>query len=121
MINLRGYIYKTWKTKKELLNKLSIKKIVSERELRRMFQRNNDNFAEGLTDMYVVHSNQDGYKLTNDKDEILASIGDNYSRAITQLKQYYKVKKRVSELNQLSLEDKDINVSELLEIMGTYE
>lgn len=121
MINLRGYIYKTWKKKQEILSKLSVNNIVSERALRKMFLKNNNDFANGLTDMYVVHSNQDGYKLTCDKDEILASIKDNYNRAISQLTLYYKVKKRVSELNQLSLDEKDINVFELLEIMGDYE
>ncbi len=119
MINLKGYIYKTWKTKGEILNKLSFNKQVNERYLRKMFQRNNNDFAQGLTDMYVVHS-KDGYKLTCDKNEILASINDNYNRALSQLSLYYKVKKRVSELNQLSIDDKDINVSELLEIIG-YE
>ena len=97
---------------------------VDERTLRNMFTLNNQLFIDGKTDMFIVHSNtkpEMGYKMTFDKDEILASIHDNYRRAMAQLIFYYKVKKRVAELNQLSLEEKEVNFYDMIQKMGTDE
>ena len=120
--NLRGYIETGWHTKDQILAMMKYTgQEVDERTLRNMFTLNNQLFIDGKTDMFIVHSNSGkdmGYKMTFDKDEILASIADNHSRAMAQLSFYFKVKKRVSELNQLSLmEESEIDMYELIKKM----
>ena len=125
--DLHGYLDKDWHKSEEIVGLLNWmyksegKPLMKDdRELRDIFRQNNEMFIKGETELYLAHSNSGGvmgYKLTCDKDEILKSIADNYSRGISQMRLYYGVKKRLSEMDQLSLEPKEVQMYDLIKTM----
>ena len=117
--NLKGYLDKGWKTKEKILyflNNFCDMKI-GERELRDEFARFNERYENGEQEMFIAHSNK-GYLLTNDERIVLDSLEDDHKRAIKLLKRYYRCKKALSEKNQLSLEQKDADIYEVLMRLG---
>ncbi len=120
MINeLKGYLDTDWRTKEKILYFLThfCHMNVNERELRNYFASFNERYESGETEMFIAHSNK-GYYLTSDPEVIFNSLEDDHKRAIKLLKRYYKCKKALSEKSQLSLDENEQNLYEIVNKMG---
>lgn len=96
-----------WKTKKEILKELRSNGVyIDERCFRKIVENYNKLFCEHKVDNYVVHSAK-GYKLTNDKDEIIQTASDFRKRAINQFNKARDVIKAMNENDNYNLEIKD--------------
>lgn len=98
-----------WKTKEQIKKEVSealpnVK--LNERKFRQDVEEHNRLYVEHLKDNFVAHSNK-GYKLTNDYNEIKASIEDNRVRAIDQLQKYYHGMKALGENRNCKLHIED--------------
>ncbi len=96
-----------WKKKKDLLKELKQNGVtMSERAFRKAVELHNKKFFEHQTDKYLAHS-QKGYKLTTDKDEMIASAKDYRRRAMNQLVKASKTLKAMGENDNMHLEIKN--------------
>ena len=94
-----------WKKKKQILKELKQNDInLSEREWRKFVERNNRNYAAGITDKYIVHGCR-GYKLTKDTKEIQEALKDYEKRALNMLKKVSDGRKAVAEHMNIKLEE----------------
>jgi len=100
-----------WKTKTEIPRELKTKDItINERQLRRFFEKHNNDFFNGQVDTFVIHSGK-GYKLTSDKDEIMQHREDYKKRALNMLWKYSQISKAVGEHCNLQMDLKDLDVN----------
>ena len=96
-----------WTKKKEILSVLKSEGVtMDERTFRKMIELHNKKYFEHQTDKYLVHSVK-GYKLTDNKEEIIASAKDYRKRALNQLMKYSKTLKTMGENDNMRLEIKD--------------
>ena len=119
MINyFKGYLDTDWKTKDQILHFLNIVcgLDVNERSVRQYFADFNEKYETGDTEMFIAHSNK-GYLLTSDQKTILKSLEDDNKRAIKLMKRYYRCKKALADKNQLSLEESEANLYEVIQKM----
>lgn len=115
----KGWLDTDWRTKDQCLSwmKKIFKIDINERELRDVFSQYCANFIEGKHDSYLAHSNR-GYLLTSDPNIIKQSIKDDESRMIALSKRVYGVRKRLAELNQITLlPDKEMEAYEIISRM----
>ena len=116
---LKGYFDSEWRTKSELIayleGKCGLK--FNERLLRRSFEKFNKLYETGETEMFVAHSNK-GYMLTSDPMIIRNSLWDDYKRGIKLITRNHRCLKMLSEKNQLSLEEKDVDLYETVKKLG---
>lgn len=96
-----------WKKKKDILNELKVQGInVDERFIRHHFEHHNKRYTLHLEEMFIAHSYK-GYKLTNDRDEIIASVTDNRKRALKMLMQESHTLRALGENANLKITIKD--------------
>lgn len=115
----KGWLDTDWRTKDQCLSwmKKIFKIDINERELRDVFSNYCVNFIEGKHDSYLAHSNR-GYLLTSDPEIIKQSIKDDESRMIALSKRVYGVRKRLMELDQITiLPDKEMEAYEIISRM----
>lgn len=94
----------TWKTKKEIIQKLKEQGYkVNERTWRLWVERHNILYCQGVHDTYIVHSLK-GYKLTKDGKEISASIDDLKKRGLNMLWKASQASRAIGEHMNLKLE-----------------
>lgn len=94
-----------WKKKKEILSELKSQGIViGERKFRKIVEKNNRMYGDGVTDYYIAHSNN-GYKITFDWDEVELSIKDKRKRALTMLAECSKCERQFQRRNNLRMEN----------------
>ena len=120
MIELfKGYLDKGWHKGKDCLDwyECEYQTKLSDRAFRKNIERFNEKYVGGQTEMFVAHS-KEGYILTSDKVLITRSLCDDYKRAIKLLKKYYGCKKALSEKDQLTLEETDQDLYEIISRMG---
>lgn len=79
---------------------------MSERAWRKAVELHNKRYFEHKTDKYLAHSSR-GYKLTSNKDEIIASAKDYRTRAFNQLVKASKTLRAMGENDNIRLEIKD--------------
>ncbi len=98
---------KEWKKKKDILKELKNNGVrMSERAWRKAVELHNKRYFEHQTDKYLAHSSK-GYKLTDNKDEIIASAKDYRTRAFNQLVKASKTLRAMGENDNMRLEIKD--------------
>lgn len=98
---------KDWKKKKDILKELKSNGVtMSERTWRKAVELHNKKYFEHETDKYLAHSSK-GYKLTTDKDEVIASARDYRKRAMDLLVKSSKTLKAMGENDNMRLEIKD--------------
>jgi len=91
------YIGGEWKTKKKLLQEMKNNDIIlNERVFRKLVEKQNELYANHLSDKFIVHSSK-GYKLTSCPKEIMESIKDNHKRAMDLLIKTSKIKRALIE------------------------
>lgn len=96
-----------WTKKKELLKILKDEGVtMDERTFRKMIEFHNKRYFEHQTDKYLAHSAK-GYKLTDNKNEIIASAKDYRTRAFNQLVKASKTLRAMGENDNMRLEIKD--------------
>ena len=79
---------------------------MSERAFRKAVELHNKKYFNHETDKYLAHS-VNGYKLTDNKEEIIASAKDYRTRAFNQLVKASKTLKAMGENDNIRLEIKD--------------
>jgi len=90
----------TWKHRKDLLNDLKeIGVKTTPRQIRFMIQKNNRDYANGISDYVIVHGIR-GYKKTNNWNEIEPSIADQRRKALTMLVETLKIEKEYKRRNK---------------------
>lgn len=98
---------KEWKKKKDILKELKKNGVrMSERAFRKAVELHNKKYFAHETDKYLAHSVK-GYKLTDNKEEIIASAKDYRTRAFNQLVKASKTLKAMGENDNIRLEIKD--------------
>lgn len=98
---------KEWKKKKDILKELKKNGVrMSERAWRKAVELHNKKYFSHETDKYLAHSPR-GYKLTDNKDEIIASAKDYRTRAFNQLVKASKTLKAMGENDNIRLEIKN--------------
>ena len=98
------YIGTSWQTKKEILNQMRSDGIqISERSFRKTIEKLNELFFQRETDYYIVHSSQ-GYKKSQDVEDIIQSIKDLHNRALNMLLKESKAKKALKEMINISFD-----------------
>lgn len=98
---------KEWKKKKDILKELKNNGVrMSERAWRKAVELHNKKYFSHETYEYLAHSVK-GYKLTDNKDEIIASVRDYRIRAFNQLIKASKTLKAMGENDNIRLEIKD--------------
>nr|DAQ16377.1 MAG TPA: hypothetical protein [Caudoviricetes sp.] len=96
-----------WTKKKDILKILKSEGVtMDERTFRKMVEIHNQSYFEHKTDKYLAHSSR-GYKLTSNKDEIIASAKDYRTRAFNQLVKASKTLKAMGENDNIRLEVKN--------------
>lgn len=96
-----------WTKKKDLLKILKDEGVtMDERTFRKMIELHNKRYFEHQTDKFLAHSVK-GYKLTNDKTEIINSAKDYRKRAMDLLVKYSKTLKAMGENDNIRFEIKD--------------
>ena len=86
-----------WKTKGQILKELKQGGIIiDERNLRQKIELQNKLYYTHESDFYIVHSAK-GYKVTQDKQEILDSLKDMRKRALNMLHKEAVTKKALGE------------------------
>ena len=96
-----------WTKKKDILKILKSEGVtMDERTFRKMVEIHNQSYFEHKTDNYLDHSSR-GYKLTSNKDEIIASAKDYRTRAFNQLVKASKTLKAMGENDNIRLEVKN--------------
>lgn len=107
MIELIEEYLDDWSKKKIILDILVSKGVrMSERAWRKAVELHNKRYFEHQTDKYLAHSVK-GYKLTDNKDEIIASAKDYRTRAFNQLVKASKTLRAMGENDNMRLEIKD--------------
>lgn len=92
-----------WKTRKEILNEIQADGTkCSDREFRRYVEEFNRLYDGKQNCRFIAHSSK-GYKITEDRAEIVKSINDNDRRAYTMWKANSHVRKALGLKNQLSI------------------
>lgn len=107
MIELISDKLNEWTKKSDIL--LELEKngaTMSERSWRKSVELHNKRYFEHQTDKYLAHSSR-GYKLTSNKDEIIASAKDYRARAFNQLVKASKTLKAMGENDNMRLEIKN--------------
>lgn len=79
---------------------------MDERTFREIIEFHNKRYFEHQTNKYLAHSVK-GYKLTDNKDEIIASAKDYRTRAFNQLVKASKTLRAMGENDNMRLEIKD--------------
>lgn len=90
MIKLLEDYLSDWKTKAQILNFLdsdecSMRTRISERLWRKYVEEHNERFYNHEEFYFIAHSSK-GYKITTEKEDMLASFDDYFSRGIDQIK-----------------------------------
>ena len=86
-----------WKTKKKLLQEMKNDDIIlDERVFRKLVEKQNELYANHLSDKFVLHSSK-GYKLASCPEEIMESIKDNHKRAMNLLQKASHIKRALIE------------------------
>lgn len=107
MIELISDKLTEWTKKKDILKILKSEGVtMDERTFRKMVEIHNQSYFEHKTDKYLAHSSM-GYKLTSNKDEIIASAKDYRARAFNQLVKASKTLKAMGENDNMRLEIKN--------------
>lgn len=107
MIELIADKLTEWIKKKDILKILKSEGVtMDERSFRKMMEFHNQRYFNHETDKYLAHSVK-GYKLTDNKDEIIASAKDYRTRAFNQLVKASKTLKAMGENDNIRLEIKD--------------
>lgn len=98
---------KEWKKKKDILKELKNNGVrMSERAWRKSVELHNKRYFEHQTDKFLAHSVK-GYKLTDNKDEIINSAKDYRKRAMDLLVKYSKTLKAMGENDNVRFEIKN--------------
>lgn len=93
-----------WKTKKQIINELKTNGIyVEERTWRSLVESYNYRYMDGVNDKYIIHGSK-GYKLTNDKKEIMHSIQDLRNRSLNMLSKYSRTYKALGLQDNLKID-----------------
>lgn len=118
----RGWLDRDWRTKEQCLAWMKdiFKTNINERELRDVFSRYCCDFIAGKHDSYLAHSYR-GYLLTSDPEIIKQSIKDDEARMIALSKRVYGVKRRLKELDQITLLPENDKEMEAYEIISRME
>ena len=96
-----------WKKKHEILKELKENGVyLNERTFRKTVENHNKLFCEHKVDYYIVHSAK-GYKLTQDREEIVNTAIDFRKRAINQFNKARDVIKAMNENDNYNFEIKD--------------
>lgn len=96
---------KEWKTKKQILNELRTHEIyMDERAWRVYVENHNKRYFNGLCDDYIVHGKK-GYKLTQDRKEIVKSADDLTKRALNMLWKASQTYKSMGEHMNIKLDE----------------
>lgn len=94
----------SWKTKKQILNELKQNGVyLNERYFRKMIENHNKLFCQHKVNYYIVHSSK-GYKLTQDRKEIIDTVKDFRKRAVNQFNKARDVIKAMNENDNFNLE-----------------
>lgn len=106
MIELLNEFLKDWRKKSEILAFLKENYgNVNERTFRLEKEKWNKLYYEHKTDKCIVHSNELGYKLTDNPKEIILMETDFIKRAKDMLYKAYNIKRARLENNNYSFED----------------
>lgn len=107
MIELISEYLTDWIKKREILDILKSKGVtMDERAFRKAVELHNKNYFEHKTDKFLAHSSK-GYRLTENKDEIILSAKDYRKRAMDLLVKSSKALKAMGENDNLRLEIRD--------------
>lgn len=101
---MERYLGKDWSTKKEILARAKQDGItLHERTWRFFVEDYNKKYWRHEVDTFIVHSSK-GYKLTSDKDEIVASIKDSKKRALNLLYKYSQTMKALQRVDNVKID-----------------
>lgn len=93
-----------WKKKKDILKELERNGIgTDERTWRYYVEAYNKKYCVHEHDTYIVHSNK-GYKLTSDRDEIIASIEDGKKRGLNLLWKHSQAMKALGQKDNIKMD-----------------
>lgn len=99
-----------WKTKKTILAELEKNGIKTDERTWRMYvEQYNKKYWDHVHDTYIVHSNK-GYKLTDDKQEVVNSIEDGKKRALNLLWKYSKTMKALGQKDNIRMDLEQLGV-----------
>ena len=105
-----GINLENWKTKSDILSEIKLNGgYIHERTFRNMVKDQNKDFADGISDYYIAHSDK-GYKITTDEVDILTSIYDKEKRAFDMLVENARVRKRLNLRNNIQIQISDSGV-----------
>lgn len=98
------YISDEWKTKKKLLQEMKKDDIIlDERVFRKLVEKQNELYANHLSDKFILHSSK-GYKLASCPKEIIESLKDNHKRAMNLLIKASRIKRALIENGNVSFD-----------------
>ena len=107
---MERYIGKDWSTKKEILARAKQDGItLHERTWRFFVEDYNKKYWSHEVDTFIVHSSK-GYKLTSDKDEIVASIKDSKKRALNLLWKHSQTMKALGRVDNLRYDLEELEI-----------
>lgn len=93
-----------WKKKHEILKELKANGVyLNERSFRKIVENHNKLFCEHKVDYYIVHSGK-GYKLTQNREEIVDTAKDFRKRAVNQFNKARDVIKAMNENDNYNFE-----------------
>ena len=118
---VKEYITNDWKTKNMILGHLlGCGVYVNERSLRQYIARFNKEYENGESEWFIAHG-QKGYMMTDNNDLILNSLKDDHKRALKLLKRYGRCRKALSEKNQLSLDQEEASLYDIVMMLDGRE
>lgn len=107
---MERYIGNDWTTKKEIIARAYDDGItLNERVWRKYVENHNKKFWSHEEDQFIAHSGK-GYKLTSDKDEIVASIKDSKKRALNLLWKHSQTMKALGRVDNLRYDLEELEI-----------
>lgn len=107
---MERYLSKDWSTKKEIIARAYDDGIkLHERVWRKFVEDYNKKYWRHEVDTFIVHSSK-GYKLTSDKDEIVASIKDSKKRALNLLWKHSQTMKALGRVDNVKMDLEELEI-----------
>ncbi len=107
---LKAIRIEDWTTRAEILRRLEAAGIpMSDRSFRKWVSNVNENFYEGLSDLYIAHGDK-GYKVTQNSNEIMESVADLKRRAMDMLVKHKKARQALARRMQTPLISEEIEI-----------
>ena len=107
---MERYIGRDWKTKNQIIidaYKDGIK--LHERVWRKFVEDYNKKYWRHEVDTFIVHGRK-GYKLTSDKDDIVASIKDSKKRALNLLWKHSQTMKALGRVDNIKMDLEELEI-----------